>query len=45
LPLPRKPVTTVTGRLVLPSMSLPAVRRGERRLSAQHLPQERVQGI
>src|SRR5215211_698741 len=45
LPLPRKPVTTVTGRLVLPSMGLPAVRRGERRLSAQHLLQGRVQGI
>src|SRR5215218_4292450 len=40
LPLPRKPVTTVTGRLVLLlSTSLPVVRRGQR------LPQTGIQGI
>src|SRR5215216_767599 len=40
LPLPRKPVTTVTGRLVLlPSTSLPVVRHGQR------LPQGGIQGV
>src|SRR5215211_7159234 len=40
LPLPRKPVTTVTGRLVLlPSTSLPVVHRGQR------LPQGGIQGV
>src|SRR5215210_6166578 len=40
LPLPRKPVTTVTGRLaLLPSTTLPVMRRGQR------LTQSRVQGV
>src|SRR5215213_5972751 len=47
LPLPRKPVTIVTGRVLRPpATDLPALRSDERRLFAQRLPyQGGLQGI
>src|SRR5918997_4648457 len=46
LPLPRKPVTTVTGRVARPpATGLPAPSRGGRALVCQRLPQGRVERV